>query len=201
MAVNKIISFLLNIILLNFFLVDRFIHAKNKQKQGTSLDVCSLSEMTVEGGVLDIQLISPTVNLFDLEPKVKGKQKVSIVNDAKVLLSNTVLFFSFSGRSYSLMNSAIDVSALMKLDRNINKYQLKNKKNSYDAHRIQGVRHKNHNQVVANYRYRNLSKLLSIKIKLFAIYQGIQDIYRQWIIEKRQGAMALNASYNIIHLR
>ena len=119
MAVNKIISFLLNIILLNFFLVDRFIQAKNKQKQGTSLDVCSLSEMTVEGGVLDIQLISPTVNLFDLEPKVKGKQKVSIVNDAKVLLSNTVLFFSFSGRSYSLMNSAIDVSALMKLDRNM----------------------------------------------------------------------------------
>ncbi|MFQ3265371.1 MAG: hypothetical protein ACI9U5_001245 [Colwellia sp.] len=88
MAVNKIISFLLNIILLNFFLVGRFIHAKNKQRQGTSLDVCSLSEMMVEGGVLDIQLIYPTVNLFDLEPKVKDKQKVSIVNDAKVLLSN-----------------------------------------------------------------------------------------------------------------
>ena len=49
--------------------------------------------MTIEGGELDIQLISPTVNLFDLELKVNGKQEVSIVNDAKVLLCNTALFF------------------------------------------------------------------------------------------------------------
>jgi regulatory protein YycI of two-component signal transduction system YycFG len=38
MAVNKIISFLLNIILLNFFLVGQRFHAKNQQKQDTSLD-------------------------------------------------------------------------------------------------------------------------------------------------------------------
>jgi hypothetical protein len=123
MEVNKIISFLLNIILLNVFLVGQRVHAKNQQKQDTSLDG------------------------------------------------------------------------------NTHEYQLKNKINSYDAHSIQSVRHKNHSQVVANYRCSNLSKLLSIKIKLFAIYQGIQDIYTQWIVEKRQGAIILNGNHNIIHLR
>jgi regulatory protein YycI of two-component signal transduction system YycFG len=38
MEVNKIISFLLNIILLNVFLVGQRVHAKDQQKQDISLD-------------------------------------------------------------------------------------------------------------------------------------------------------------------
>jgi hypothetical protein len=125
MEVNKIISFLLNIILLNVFLVGQRVHAKDQQKQDISLD------------------------------------------------------------------------------ENAHEQQLKNNKKSHDGHSIQGVSHENHSQVVVNYRYRcgNASQLLSIKIKLFAIFQDVQDIHTQWITEKRQGAVILNADYNIIHLR
>ena len=87
MKIQKLVSFLLNIILLNVFLLGQNVHAKNQHEQGTSLNahVHGLSEMTmaIEGGIVDIQLISPTVNLIGFEHKASNKEEITIVNNLK----------------------------------------------------------------------------------------------------------------------
>tara|TARA_R110001583_G_scaffold195291_1_gene371526 strand:+ start:12033 stop:12647 length:615 start_codon:yes stop_codon:yes gene_type:complete len=204
MKVNKKTSLLLNIILLNVFLLGQLVHAENQQKQDTRLDahVHGLSEMTmaIEEGTLDIQLISPTINLFGFEHKASNKKEITIVNNAKALLSNTAALFSFSGGGCSLINTVIDVSGLIKLDEN--EHQPKDNKKSHDDHSDQEASHENHTQVVANYRYHceEKSTLSAITVLVFDQFSGINNIHAMWITDTKQGVVTLSAERKIIRL-
>ena len=206
MKVQKLVSFLLNIILLNVFLLGQNVHAKNQHEQGTSLNahVHGLSEMTmaIEGGILDIQLISPTVNLFGFEHKASNKEEITIVNNAKALLSNAAALFSFSGGGCTLINTAIDVSGLIKLDENKHEHQPKYNKKAHDAHSDQDTSHENHSQVVANYRYHceEKSTLSAITVLAFEQFSGIQKIRAMWITDTKQGVVTLSAERKIMRL-
>jgi hypothetical protein len=205
MKVQKLISFLLNIILVNVFLLGQHVHAKNQHEQDTSLDahVHGLSEMTmaIEGGILDIQLISPTINLFGFEHKASNKKEVSVVNNAKALLSNTAVLFSFSGGGCTLINTAIDVSGLIKLD----ELQPQQNKKSHDGHTEQSdqeTSHESHSQVVANYRYHceETATLSAITVLAFEQFSGINKIHAMWITDTKQGVVTLSAERKIIRL-
>jgi hypothetical protein len=206
MKVQKLVSFLLNIILLNVFLLGQNIHAKNQHEQGASLNahVHGLSEMTmaIEGGIVDIQLISPTVNLFGFEHKASNKEEITIVNNAKALLSNTAALFSFSGGGCSLAHTAIDVSGLIKLDENNHEYQSKQIKKSHDAHSVQYTSHEDHSQVVANYRYHceETSTLSAITVLAFEQFSGIKKIRAMWITATKKGVVTLSAERKIMRL-
>ncbi|MFT7009818.1 MAG: hypothetical protein ACJAXJ_004372 [Colwellia sp.] len=206
MKVNKKTSLLLNIILLNVFLLGQLVHAENQQKQDTRLDahVHGLSEMTmaIEGEILDIQLISPTINLFGFEHKASNKKEITIVNNAKALLSNTAALFSFSGGGCSLINTVIDVSGLIKLDENEHEHQPKDNKKSHDDHSDQEASHENHSQVVANYRYHceEIATLSAITALAFDQFSGINNIHAMWITDTKQGVVTLSAERKIIRL-
>jgi hypothetical protein len=203
MKVQKLASFLLNIILFNVFLLGQLVHAKSQQEQGTPLDfhVHGLSEMTmaIEGEILDIQLISPTVNLFGFEHQASNKKEIAIVNNAKALLSNTASLFSFSGGDCSLINTDIDVSALIKLDDNAHEHQPKQNKKSHDGHSVQ---EESHNQLVANYRYHceEIATLSAIKVLAFDQFLGIKNIRAMWITDTDQGVVTLSAERKILNL-
>jgi hypothetical protein len=204
MKVNKKTSLLLNIILLNVFLVGQLVHAENQQKQDTRLDahVHGLSEMTmaIEGEILDIQLISPTINLFGFEHKASNKKEITIVNNAKALLSNTAALFSFSGGGCSLINTVIDVSGLIKLDEN--EHRPKHNEKSHNDHSVQEASHENHSQVVANYRYHceDKSTLSAITVLVFDQFSGINNIHAMWITDTKQGVVTLSAERKTIRL-
>jgi hypothetical protein len=206
MKIQKLVSFLLNIILLNVFLLGQNVHAKNQHEQGTSLNahVHGLSEMTmaIEGGIVDIQLISPTVNLIGFEHKASNKEEITIVNNAKALLSNAAALFSFSGGGCMLINTAIDVSGLIKLDENKHEHQLKHNKKSHDTHSVQDTSHENHSQVVANYRYHceETSTLSAITVLAFEQFSGIKKIRAMWITATKQGVVTLSAERKIMRL-
>lgn len=176
MKVQKSVPFLLNTILLNVFLLGQLVHAKNQQEQGTRLDahVHGLSEMTmaIEGETLDIQLISPTINLFGFEHKASNKKEITIINNAKALLSNTASLFSFSGGGCSLINTVIDVSGLIKFHESGHEHQPKQNKKSHDDHSVQ---EESHNQLVANYRYHceEITTLSAITVLAFDQFSGI----------------------------
>ena len=206
MKIQKLVSFLLNIILLNVFLLGQNVHAKNQHEQGTSLNahVHGLSEMTmaIEGGIVDIQLISPTVNLIGFEHKASNKEEITIVNNAEALLSNAAALFSFSGGDCSLTHTAIDVSGLIKLDENKHEHQLKHNKKSHDTHSVQDTSHENHSQVVANYRYHceETSTLSAITVLAFEQFSGIKKIRAMWITATKQGVVTLSAERKIMRL-
>ena len=203
MKVQKSVPFLLNTILLNIFLLGQPLHAENQQEQGSRLDahVHGLSEMTmaIEGGILDIQLISPTINLFGFEHKASNKKEITIVNNAKALLSNTASLFSFSGGGCSLINTAIDVSGLIKLDESEHEHQPKHNKKSHDDHSVQ---EESHNQLVANYRYHceETATLSAITVLAFDQFLGIENIRAMWITDTDQGVVTLSAERKILNL-
>jgi hypothetical protein len=204
--VQKSVSFLLNIILFNVFLLGQLVHAKSQQEQGSPLDfhVHGLSEITmaIEGEILDIQLISPTVNLFGFEHKASNKKEITLVNNAKTLLSNTSSLFYFSGGGCSLINTVIDVSGSLKDHENEHEHQPKNRKKSHDDHGIQETTHQNHSQIVANYRYHceETATLSAITVLVFEQFLGIKEIRAMWITDTKQGVVTLSAERKIIHL-
>jgi hypothetical protein len=206
MKVQKLVSFLLNIILFNVFLSGQLVYAKNQQEQDVSLDahVHGLSDMTmaIEGKTLDIQLISPTVNLFGFEHKASNKKEIAIVNNAKALLSNTASLFSFSGGGCSLINTAIDVSSLLKDHENEHEHQPRNSKKSHDDHSIKETGHESHSQIVANYRYycEETATLSAITVLAFEQFLGIKTIRVMWITDTKQGVVTLSAERKIMHL-
>ncbi|MBA6253303.1 MULTISPECIES: DUF2796 domain-containing protein [unclassified Colwellia] len=207
MKVQKLVLFLLNIILLNIFLSGQLVYAKNQQEQSTRLDahVHGSSEITmaIEGEILDIQLVSPTVNLFGFEHKASNKKEIMLVNNAKGILSNAASIFSFSGGSCSLINIEIDVSGLLKDHENEHEHQSKNSKKSHDDHSIKETVNENHSQIVSNYRYHceKTATLSAITVLAFERFSGIKKIRTMWVTDKKQGALTLNINNNIIYLR
>jgi hypothetical protein len=215
MKVEKIVVFLLKVLLLNVFLLVQLVHAKNEKEQNTHLDahVHGLSEMTIaiEGKILDIQLISPAINLFGFEHTASNKKEIALVNNAKALLSNTASLFSFSGGECSLINTAIDVSGLIELDGDLHEHQPKDKNKSHDDHNVQEASHEeheshesheNHSQVVANYRYHceETTTLSAIRVLAFDQFLGIKNIRTMWITDTNQGVATLSAKRKIIRL-
>ncbi len=163
------------------------VHAKNQQEQDLSLDahVHGLSEITLvfEAGILEIQLISPSVNLINFEHKPSNKKEVAMIHSAKALLSNAASIFSFSAGDCSLINTVVDVSGLMKTDE--------------DGH---AHLQKNHTQVVANYRYRCEETLSTITVRAFEQFSGIDKIRAMWITDTKQGVVMLSAEDKVIRL-
>lgn len=208
MKVNKTISIFLHIILLNVFLLGQFVHAKSLNKQHVNLDshVHGLSEimLAIEGKKLNIQLISPAVNLIGFEHRASNKKEAAIVNNAKALLSNTALLFAFSGGDCSLINTNVEVLALIRPDENENghEHQPKDNKNAHEDHRGQQVSHENHTQVVANYRYHceEKSSLAAVNVLVFDQFPGVHKIRAMWITDTKQSVVTLSAESRIINL-
>lgn len=204
MKVNKTMPFLLKTILFNVFLLAQFVHAKNQHKQHDSLGahVHGLSEimMAIEGEILNIQLISPAVNLVGFEHRASNKKETAIVNNAKALLSNTALLFSFSGGDCSLINTNVDVLALIRLDEN--EHEPKVNKKVHEDHSGQQASHENHTQVVANYRYHceEESTLSAVNVLVFDQFSGVHKIRAMWVTDTKQSVVTLSAESRIINL-
>ena len=203
MEINKIISVVLSIILLNLFLFGQWVHAKNQQEQDHSLDahVHGLSEITLvfEAGILDIQLISPSVNLINFEHKPSNKKEVAMIHSAKALLSNAVLLFSFTGGGCAPINTVVDVSSLLKKDEDGHEHLQKNHQKTDDEHG-EHASDENHTQVVANYRYRCEETLSTITVRAFEQFSGIDKIRAMWITDTKQGVVMLSAKDKVIRL-
>ena len=210
MKIQKTASFLLNIILLSTLLLGQLVHATNQQQQSTRLaaHVHGLSEMTIaiDEEILDIQLISPTVNLFGFEHKASNTKEITLVNNTKALLGNTGSIFSFSGGACTLVNTYIDVSGLINFDENKHEHQPQHQPKhdikSDDDHSIHKESHESHSQVIANYRYNceEASTLSTITVLAFEQFLGIKKIRAMWITDTKQGVVTLSAERKIIRL-
>lgn len=203
MKINKIMSALLNIICLSFFILGKSAHTKNKQQQDIILDthVHGLSELMVviEADILEIQLLSPTINLIGFEHKASTPKEVAMVNSVKALLSNAASLFSLSGGDCSLINTEVDISSLSTTDDG-HAHLPKHHQQQGNEHSEQHESDENHTQVVANYRYRCEERLSAITVSAFKQFSGIDKIRAIWITDTQQGAVMLSAEDKVIGL-
>ncbi|PHR81282.1 MAG: hypothetical protein COA59_16030 [Colwellia sp.] len=181
---------LLKVMILNIAFSCLLVHAKNPQEQkvGLNAHVHGSSELMIvmEGRVLEIQFISPAINLIGFEHQAMTKQDIAIVKNTASLLGEHDELFSFSGSRCSLINSVIDTSDLIKRDEH------------KEGHAI----HDTHTQIVSKYNYdcEVMSKSLTITATLFDTFSNIQQVRVMWITDKKQGAVTLNAENKTINL-
>ena len=173
--------------------------ARRIKGAGFEPHVHGLSELTIamEGKALEMQLISPSMNLIAFEHKASTKKDIDSVKNAESLLGKHDSFFSFAGGSCTLITTSVDVSSVM--DSNSDGHEHEHEHEHEDNH----VQHDNHSEIIANYHYNceDIAMLSSITVDLFDMFSGINQIHAMWITEKRQGAETLSAENKTILLR
>ncbi|NYT46564.1 MAG: DUF2796 domain-containing protein [Candidatus Methanofishera endochildressiae] len=107
----------LNIITLIIACASLLAHAESPQQQAANLEahVHGLSEMTlaIEGKSLEIQIISPAMNLVGFEHKARIKKDIAAVENAASLLGKHDMLFSFTGDRCTLISTSVDVSSVI----------------------------------------------------------------------------------------
>ena len=170
----------------------------NSNAQVIDSHVHGLSELTIaiENKTLEIEIISPSINLVGFEHKAKTKRDIATVKKVIKQLNNQNNVIYFSGGNCLLIDKSIDVSSI------IDEHYLKNKThNNHDEH--QHENHANHYDIVSYYHYHceKASTLTTITVNMFDHFLGINQIAARWVTEQQQGSKTLSPTKNIIKLR
>lgn len=196
-----LISALIKIFGLIFFLASQVLYADRPQMHHTRLDahVHGLSELTLamEGNRLEIQLKSPAMNLLGFEHKARTKNDFATVENAVALLGKPELLLSFTGGRCHLTHSSVDVSGISDSGHDVHEDEAHG-----HEHEDSFSERESHSEIIASYDYRceSLATLSSMTVALFDVFPGIHQVHALWITEKQQGGKTLDAENRIINL-
>lgn len=154
-----------------------------------------LSELTVamEGETLEIQLISPAMNVVGFEHRAGTPEQIKTVENAKLQLRKHEALFLFSQSHCEHVRTSIDMSSL------VGNHNHEHKKHEHNDH----TQNDSHSDIIANYQYRcdKKSTPTSITVNLFNSFPGIYKIHAMWVKSARQGAAMLTSNNRIIEFR
>lgn len=197
---------IINIISLTFILISLFMH--NKSLANVSAKFTShthgISELTIaiEKQWLEIEIISPAINIVGFEHKALKDAELAAVKKATSLLIKHEQLFLLTGGSCVLDNQTIDVSSITasKFSNDSEYLHSHKSSNNHDNHEYS---HTGHGEVIANYRYhcKKASTLSAITVKVFDLFVGVSQINTVWINENKQGSVILNPTNKVINLR
>jgi len=165
------------------------------EKSAESLDahVHGLSELTIamDTKTIELQLISPAMNLVGFEYKASSKHDIAAVKQAELLLEQQDSLFLIAGGDCEHLSTSIDSSDLLESD------------NHHDDHEKHDDQGETHSEMVASYSFtcKDTSKLSSIKVALFASFPGIHKINTLWVTPSKQGSSMLSAKNSTINLK
>lgn len=198
--------------------------------QSLAVHVHGLAEITVavDQHHLEIELISPAVNLVGFEHQAHSAEEIALVNRAQSMLSRADLLFSLPDAKCTLVKHATNLSSLIpesavSPDNTVqantvqpNTVQL----NTVQTNTIQHNTHAHesshqttqkhplgnnahHSEVTANYLYHCEKPLLLVQIKVNAldVFTELKKVKVMWINNSQQGAITLDRHNNVINLR
>lgn len=156
--------------------------------------VHGVSEMTIafESKTVEIEMISPAMNLVGFEHLAQSPEEIAIVEQALRILQTPDELFSFTGGRCVLVSQKIDSDGMIET----------NEHEDSHAHESKHEHEKSeHNDVIASYRYRceESHSLSSITVNLFDFFNGLHEINTMWITEAQQGAITLNVKQKQIN--
>ncbi len=195
-------QYLINILIVIAFVAT--IQPIQAQEQVNTLEahVHGLSELMIvaEGNALEIQLISPAINLLGFEHKASTSKDIMIVEKTALRLSQHDALFLISDADCTLINKSIDLSKI--IDTDITKKTQQHESNDDEHKHDHDVyeQDKVHINIVANYKYRckNSASLSSITVTLFELFPGIHEIRAMWVDQTLQGAITLTPNHRVI---
>ncbi|MDV6345735.1 DUF2796 domain-containing protein [Nitrosomonas sp. Is37] len=139
--------------------------------------------IVLDENTLSIELDSPAINLIGFEHEPNNEEQKSAILNAKQTLVSADRLFHFSTTQCSLENVEIEVPY-------INKHE--NKNHQHHHHET----YHDHADFHASYIFQceQAKDPVSISIKLFSLFPGLQEIKAQWIFQDKQGSASLTAS-------
>ena len=149
-----------------------------------SLDahVHGMSDLTIaiEGTEIEIEFESPAMNIVGFEYQAQSEQDIKAVERAATTLKQYDTVFSFSDTICRLIDSSVNVAGV-----------LADAHDDHDAHDEASA--DTHSDISAAYHFRceNLSGLSEIKVNLFQLFSGIEEIRTMWLKDGKQGAVTL----------
>ena len=196
------------------------------EKSTESLDahVHGLSELTIamDAKTIELQLISPAMNLVGFEHKASSKQDIAAVKQAELLLEQQDSLFLIAGGDCEHLSTSIDSDGLLKAGA----HEDQEKHDDHDDHEkhddhVDHEKHddhddhgahdddsehdqgETHSEMVASYSFtcKDTSKLSSIKVALFASFPGIHKVNALWVTPSKQGSSMLSAKNSTINLK
>ena len=219
---NKLILSILSIAVTLF----TGIQSAYAEKSAESLDahVHGLSELTIamDAKTIELQLISPAMNLVGFEYKASSKQDIAAVKQAELLLEQQDSLFLIAGGDCEHLSTSIDSDGLLEPGAHEDqekhddhhdheKHDDHDDHEKHDDHDDHGKHddHSEHDQgethseMVASYSFtcKDTSKLSSIKVALFASFPGIHKVNTLWVTPSKQGSSMLSAKNSTINLK
>ena len=173
------------------------------EKSVESLDahVHGLSELTIamDTKTIELQLISPAMNLVGFEHKASSKQDIAAVKQAELILGQHNSLFLIAGGDCEHLSTSIDSDDLLESDNHHDDHDDHGKHDDHSEH-DQG---ETHSEMVASYSYtcKDTSNLSSIKVALFTSFPGIHKINTLWVTPSKQGSSMLSAKNSTINLK
>ena len=178
--------------------------ADHSAEHTASLDthMHGLSTLTIvmESTSVEIELISPAMDLVGFEHRASSQQDIAAIENAAALLSQSETLFVFSGGRCVEINTSIDLASLIKDD---NIHQHKSDAHEHNHDHENHTQHDSHSEIVANYAYHceNDASLSAITVALFEFFPGIDKIQTMWVKQTQQGATTLTQNNRIIKFR
>lgn len=191
-----------------FALTSSLLHINSVAGEDTTFDthVHGVSELTItiEKQQLEIEMISPAINIVGFEHRAITKKEQAIIRRAELRLSKHEDMFTFTGKNCVLTNQVIDTSSLTTQHQEKNNWY-----NDSYKYNLEHLSEKNmradigHYEVIARYSYRCIktSTLPIITVTIFDLFSGISQINTRWLTDTRQGSSMLNINNQVINFR
>jgi hypothetical protein len=205
-------QFKVSVFFITLLAVFPFANAEHVSKS-LEAHVHGLSKLTVamDTKSLEIQLVSPAMNLVGFEHKATSKQDIVAVKKAELILGQQDSLFLIAGGDCEHLSSSIDSGDLLETDGHHDDHDDHEKHNDHDDHDKHDEHHahdhhnendhkESHSEMVASYSYscNDSSKLSSIKVSLFESFPGIETINAMWVMPSNQGSVRLTAKNSTI---
>ena len=210
-------------IAVGLFVAIQFTYAE-KSTESLDAHVHGLSELTIamDTKTIELQLISPAMNLVGFEYKASSKQDITAVKQAELLLEQQDSLFLIAGGDCEHLSTSIDSDGLLKAGAHEDQekhddHHDHEKHDDHDDHEKHDdhddhEKHEDHSEhdqgethseMVASYSFtcKDTSKLSSIKVALFASFPGIHKVNTLWVTPSKQGSSMLSAKNSTINLK
>lgn len=143
--------------------------------------------IVLENHEVHLTLESPAVNLLGFEHAPVTAEEKTAFHATRQILSGPTRLFALPGAGCQLMDSDIQMP------------EIHSHADGDDGH----DHHEEHADIHANYRFQcsRIAELNEIRIDLFAIFPGIQQIKAQWVTGRSQGSQLLTPAANRLKMK
>ncbi|MGB1290359.1 MAG: DUF2796 domain-containing protein, partial [Porticoccaceae bacterium] len=167
--------------------------------------VHGLSELTIamDAQLLEIQLISPAMNLVGFEHKASSKKDIAVVQQAESILRRHDSLFLIAGGGCRHIETSIDSDDLLEIDNHHDDHAKDSHKDEHHHDHKEHEQGESHSEIVASYSYscKDSSKLSAITVSLFEQFPGIENINAMWVMLSKQGSVMLSANKSTIEFK